>query len=153
MFQIVLVEPQIPQNTGSIARMTAATGCILHLIEPTKFQITDKNVKRAGLDYWPEVKLKIHKDWQAFLVAESPQVDQLWFFTTKGQAPYYKANFKAGDFLVFGSETQGLSPWFHQNYTDRRLVIPMDNPNIRSLNLATSAGIVLYEARRQVAMR
>ena len=148
---IVIVNPQIPQNTGSIARMTAACKCELHLIKPMAFEINDKNVKRAGLDYWPEVNLSIHDSWDEFLAVTSATSSKLWLFTTKTTKPYYEANFSVGDFLVFGAETTGIPVEIRNQYPSQCVNIPMDNPNVRSLNLATSAGIGLFEARRQIA--
>lgn len=150
MFNIVLVNPQIPQNTGNISRLTAANNCSLHLVGPMGFAITDRNVKRAGLDYWPEVKLHQYAHWNQFTLEVNLQAQQLWLLTTKVDRPYYIAEFKAGDFLIFGSETAGLPQQLHKKYHDRRLTIPMSNPNIRSLNLSNSAAIVLYEGLRQL---
>ena len=147
---LVLVEPQIPQNTGAIARLAAATHSTLHLIEPLGFKLGSRFVRRAGLDYWPEVRLETHLSWDSMVQSSGVSRNALWFFTTKSSVPYTAATFHAGDFLVFGSETAGLSEYFHSEYQDRRLTIPMDNPRIRSLNLAMSVGIVLYEARRQI---
>lgn len=148
--QIVIVEPAIPQNTGNIARLTAANRTSLHLIEPLGFRITDATVKRAGLDYWPETDVHTYESWEKFLSVTAAKESQLWFFSTKGTLDYYDAKFSADDFLVFGSETKGLSNFFHESYPERRLRIPMENPNVRSLNLASSAAIVLYEAKRQL---
>lgn len=151
MFNIVLVNPQIPQNTGNISRLTAANYCTLHLVGPMGFAITDRNVRRAGLDYWPEVKLHQYADWNQFSLEVKLQAQQLWLLTTKINRPYYMAEFQAGDFLIFGSETAGLPQNLHEAYNDRRLTIPMSNPNIRSLNLSNSVAIVLYEGMRQLA--
>ncbi|MCB0324815.1 MAG: tRNA (cytidine(34)-2'-O)-methyltransferase, partial [Bdellovibrionales bacterium] len=152
-FHVVLVHPLIPQNTGNIARLTAATGCYLHVIEPLAFEISDRQVKRAGLDYWPEVKLTVHPSWDAFL--ESQQItatSELWFFTKKATASYHRATFKAGCYLVYGNESEGLPEAIHAQYQERRLLIPMDNPNIRSLNLSNAVALTLFEARRQCGM-
>lgn len=149
---VVLVHPAIPQNTGNISRLTAANYAHLHLIEPMAFEIDEKRVRRAGLDYWPEVRLTQHANWQAFLEASGARSDQLWFLSTKGGVSYFSVTFKHGDYLVFGSESSGLPQWYHDTYPDRRLVIPMDNPNIRSLNLSNAASAVLYEAKRQIAL-
>ena len=150
---VVLVEPQIPQNTGNIARLTAATSCTLHLVEPLAFEISDKNVKRAGLDYWPEVRLETHQTWESFLAKENPNKDQLWLLSTKAEIPYHQAEFSEHDYLVFGSETTGLSEEIHQTYPQSRLRIPIDNPKVRSLNLANAVAIVVYEARRQLQFK
>lgn len=146
---VVLVNPEIPQNTGNIGRLTAANRINLHLIEPMSFKIDDKQVKRAGLDYWPEVKLTIHPSWNAFLETQNVAVSQMWFFTTKTTTEYYDVQFREGDYLVFGSETKGLDYSFHENYPERRLKIPIENPNVRSLNLANAVAIAVFEARRQ----
>ena len=146
---VVLVSPEIPQNTGNIGRLTAANCVNLHLIEPFSFKIDDKQVKRAGLDYWPEVKLKIHSSWDDFLKNEKIASNKLWFFTTKTKTDYYDAKISEGDYLVFGSETKGLSEEFHEKYPDQRLRIPIQNENVRSLNLANAVAIAVYEARRQ----
>ncbi|MDR2337071.1 MAG: tRNA (cytidine(34)-2'-O)-methyltransferase [Deltaproteobacteria bacterium] len=150
MFNIVLVHPVIPQNTGNIGRLAGATNTLLHLIEPLGFEITDAKVKRAGLDYWPEIKLIIHKSWEHFLAATNAQPEQIYLLTKKAEQFYFSAKFKAGDFLVFGAETTGLPPELHERYPQQRYRIPMNNPNVRSLNLSNSVSIVLYEAKRQV---
>lgn len=150
--KVVLVHPVIPQNTGNIARLTAAAYAELHLIEPLGFQLTDYYLRRAGLDYWPEVKLTVHKSWAEFLDATGAQREQLWFFSSHGMRSYVEAEYRGDDFLCFGSETKGLPPEYHEQYSDRMIVIPMDNPNIRSLNLSNSASIGLFEARRQLGM-
>ncbi len=145
---IVLVEPDIPPNTGSIARLCGATDSQLDLVHPLGFSTDDKHLKRAGLDYWPHVNIKHWPNFEQFL--ESQKEEKLYFFTTKVQSPYYKATFSPGDCLVFGRETRGLPEEILALYHDRCYTIPMSNPHIRSLNLAMSAGIVLYEALRQV---
>lgn len=149
---IVLVHPVIPQNTGNIGRLAGATRSILHLIEPLGFEITDAKVKRAGLDYWPEIDIRNHKSWEAFLEATGVEAEQLWLLTKFATNSYYKARFNDGDYLVFGAETTGLPRCIHERYENQRVRIPMDNPNIRSLNLANSVSIVLYEARRQLGI-
>jgi len=148
---VVLVAPQIPPNTGSIARTCAALNLQLHLIKPLGFEISDKHVRRAGLDYWPWVKLSVHDSWEKFLQESGCLPHQLYFFTTKTSKSYIDATYKDGDFLVFGSETTGLSSYFHSNYHDQRLTIPIDNPHVRSLNLASSVSVAVYEARRQLS--
>ncbi len=149
MPEIVLVEPDIPQNTGNIARLSAANCTKLHLIEPLGFSITDKNVKRAGLDYWPEVDLIVHNSWNHFLSTTGANDDCLWFFSTKAQKLYTDVCFREEDFLVFGCETKGLANYFHEQYPERRLRIPIDNQKVRSLNLANAVAIAYYEAKRQ----
>ena len=149
---VVLVHPVIPQNTGSIARLTAAARTRLHLIEPLGFELSDRYLKRAGLDYWPEVDCTVYKNWSEFLEQTGCSSDKLWLLSKKAAKSYHQVNFNEGDYLVFGSETVGLPQELHDQYPERRLLIPMDNPNIRSLNLANAASIVLYEARRQLGL-
>ncbi len=151
--QIVLFEPLIPQNTGTIARLCAATYTELHLIQPLGFELSDRYLKRAGLDYWDEVILFVHASWEAFLTATQASAETLWFFTKHSSSPYYNIEFKEGDFLVFGNETQGLPANIHERYSEQRYCIPMDNPNVRSLNLSNAASIVYYEARRQLGTK
>lgn len=145
---IVLVEPEIPPNTGSIARLCGATNTILHLIHPLGFSTDDKHLRRAGLDYWKFVNIVYWDSFEAFL--EKCDEDNMYFFTTKTEKSYTEAKFKRGDFLIFGKETKGLPKQVLDLHPDRCLTLPMPNPNIRSLNLAMTAGIVLYEAMRQV---
>lgn len=145
---IVLVEPEIPPNTGSIARLCGATGTILDLVHPLGFQIDNKHLKRAGLDYWPHVQIRHWDNLDQFLQQQDEQ--RLYFLTTKSSRPYTTARFQSGDMFVFGKETKGLPEDILHLYTDRCLTIPMNNPHIRSLNLAMASGIVLYEALRQI---
>jgi tRNA (cytidine/uridine-2'-O-)-methyltransferase len=146
-FNIVLVEPEIPPNTGSIARLCGATDCVLHLVHPLGFSTDDKHLKRAGLDYWEHVEIIHWQGMEDFL--EKQDERKLYFLTTKTTRPYTEAAFKPGDFLIFGKETKGLPEDLLQNYSERCYTLPMKNPHIRSLNLAMTAGIVLYEALRQ----
>lgn len=150
MLHIVLYEPKIPQNTGTIARATAALGHTLHLIEPLGFTLDDKQVKRAGLDYWPQVILKTHKSWHDFLACEEPAAGAIKLLTTKATRLHWDASFKAGDYLVFGSETAGLPESIHGKYPDQRFRLEMRNEALRSLNLATAVCAVQYEAERQI---
>lgn len=145
-FHVVLVEPEIPPNTGNVARLCLATGATLHLVKPLGFSIDDKAVKRAGLDYWKETKVVV---WESFaeLEAAHPQA-RFWFLTTKTERPYYEASFAPGDFLVFGRETKGLPEALLANHSERLLTIPMSRKT-RSLNLATAVAIVLFEGVRQ----
>ncbi len=145
--QVVLVEPEIPPNTGSIARLCGATDSVLHLVHPLGFSTDDRHLKRAGLDYWPHVRIRHWPSLDAFLDAQDEE--KLFLFTTKTARPFWQASFSPGDFLVFGKETRGLPEEILALYHDRCYTIPMENPHIRSLNLAMSAGIVLYEALRQ----
>lgn len=146
-FNIVLVEPEIPPNTGSIARLCGATDCILHLIHPLGFSTDDKHLKRAGLDYWKFVKIIYWDSLEDFLVHQDER--KLYFLTTKTGRSYTEAAFAPGDFLIFGKETKGLPIKTLCHYSERCYTLPMSNPHIRSLNLAMSVGIVLYEALRQ----
>jgi tRNA (cytidine/uridine-2'-O-)-methyltransferase len=144
---IVLVEPEIPPNTGSIARLCGATNSELHLVHPLGFSTEDKHLKRAGLDYWKYVSIHHWDNFESFLAAQDEL--KLFFFTTKVKSNYTEAVFRPGDFLIFGKETKGLPEDILRLYNDRCYTLPMSNPHIRSLNLAMSAGIVLYEAIRQ----
>ena len=145
---IVLVEPEIPPNTGSIARLCGATDCTLDLVHPLGFSIDNKHLRRAGLDYWPYVRVRHWDNLDAYLDGQDEHT--LHFLTTKSSRPYTEVRFKPGDNLIFGKETKGLPEDILNLYSDRCLTIPMTNPHIRSLNLAMAAGIVLYEALRQI---
>lgn len=148
---IVLVEPQIPQNTGSIARTCAATDTPLHLIEPLGFEITEKAVRRAGLDYWPYVKLSQHKTWDEYLTQTKPRA--IWLFSKFGERLYTDAQFGPTDALVFGSETKGLGEAFLSTFPREQILrIPIVTDYVRSLNLSNAVSIALYEARRQLGM-
>ena len=146
MVNIVLVEPEIPQNCGNIARTCAATRSKLHLIEPLGFDISEKAVKRAGLDYWPMVDLTVYSGLEEFF-ERNPQPD-LWLATTKAPRDYTQARFRDGCWLFFGKETAGLPEWFRQQHADRCIRLPMKS-EARSLNLANSAAVMCYEALRQ----
>ncbi len=150
-FHLVLLEPEIPPNTGNIARLCAATDTTLHLVGRLGFSLDDRHLKRAGLDYWPAVKLKI---WDKLdtLMARHPGA-RCWYTSKKAARPYYQATFQPGDFLVFGRETRGLPEELLAAHREWCLRIPMVAGPVRSLNLATAAGIVLYEALRQVRFR
>jgi tRNA (cytidine/uridine-2'-O-)-methyltransferase len=145
---VALIEPEIPPNTGNIARLCGATFTPLHLVGKLGFRTDDKAVRRAGLDYWNEVEIHYHLNIEA-LYAALPQ-SRFLYFTTKAEHRYTSFDYAAGDCLVFGSETRGLPEDLLRANWDRALTIPMRNPRVRSLNLATSVGIVLYEALRQV---
>ena len=147
MFHVVLVEPEIPPNTGNIGRLCVAAGATLHLVHPLGFQINDRELKRAGLDYWPHLKLREWPDWDAFAGA-LPASQRCFFLTTKSTRNYALQRFEPGDYLVFGRETRGLPASLLAAHPEQVLTIPMA-PEARSLNLATAVGIVLYEARRQ----
>ena len=148
MFNIVLVHPQIPQNTGSIGRMCVNTDCTLHIVKPTVFDISEKAVRRAGLDYWHLIDLKIWESLDAFLEANGDKKDRFFFATTKTDKLYFDAAYQKGDFLFFGGESTGLPMELMKLKWDNAITIPMGKQG-RSLNQATSAGIVLYEAIRQ----
>ena len=146
MLHIVLVNPEIPQNTGNIARTCAATGAKLHLIEPLGFELSDKYLKRAGLDYWHMMTYEVHRDWEAFLAANPGA--SLRFATTKAPRDYCAAEYSPDDYLVFGRETKGLDEELLAAHYDHCVRIPMI-PDARSLNLSNSVAVVLYEALRQ----
>ena len=146
MMHIVLVNPEIPQNTGNIARTCAATGAKLHLIEPLGFELSDKYLKRAGLDYWHLMTYEVHESWAAFLAANPGA--RLHFATTKAPRDYCAAEYGPDDYLVFGRETKGLDEALLAENYDRCVRIPM-RPDARSLNLSNSVAILLYEALRQ----
>ena len=147
MLHVALVEPEIHPNTGNIARLCAATRVPLHIVGATGFRLDDRAVRRAGLDYWPEVVLQRHRD-PAALIEALPEA-RFIYFTTKADRFYTGWRFEQDDCLVFGSETQGLPETLLHANRERCLTIPMLNPNVRSLNLATAVSIVLYEALRQ----
>ena len=146
-FNIVLIEPEIPQNTGSIARLCGATDTVLHLVRPLGFSTDDRYLKRAGLDYWPHVKIVYWDNIESFMADH--YLENLHFLSKKARKTYPECRFLPGDYLVFGKETKGLPPYILENLPQRCYRIPMTNPNIRSLNLAMACGIVLYEAIRQ----
>jgi len=148
---IVLVEPEIPPNTGSIARLCGATNAVLDLVHPLGFSTDDRSLKRAGLDYWPHVRVRHWPDFDTFLDAQEER--NLCFFTTKVKRSYTSVRYPPGARLVFGRESRGLPEEILALYHERCYTIPMQNPHIRSLNLAMSAGIVLYEALRQLDRR
>lgn len=149
MFHIVLVQPEIPPNTGNIIRLAANTGCHLHLIEPLGFSMDDKHMRRAGLDYHEYAELKRHANWQAFLDDQQPAPKRMFALTTKGTRLVHATAFIAGDYLVFGSETQGLSPTLRETFApEQRIKLPM-LANQRSLNLSNAVAVTVYEAWRQ----
>ncbi|MBQ1401224.1 MAG: tRNA (uridine(34)/cytosine(34)/5-carboxymethylaminomethyluridine(34)-2'-O)-methyltransferase TrmL [Firmicutes bacterium] len=146
---IVLVEPEIPPNTGNIARSCAITGSELHLVRPLGFSIDDKSLKRAGLDYWPYVKVHVHDDLDSFMKENEGR--RMFFATTKGARNYSEVEYKDGDMILFGRETRGLPKELISRNIDRTIRIPMSSDTrLRSLNLSNSAAIVLYEALRQL---
>jgi tRNA (cytidine/uridine-2'-O-)-methyltransferase len=150
MLHIVLFQPDIPQNTGNIGRLCAYTRCRLHLIHPLGFAITDRHLKRSGMDYWRSLDVHEHADWEAF--ERSPlRPKRLWLFTTQATRSFWQATYAQDDGLVFGKETAGAPPWLHARVgADFRVHIDSANAALRSLNLSTSAGIATYEALRQL---
>ena len=153
MLHIILFEPQIPQNTGNIGRMCAITRSRLHLIHPLGFKVTDRNLKRAGMDYWHSLDVHHHADWPAFRT--SPAAPQrIWLFTTKTEQSFWDVKFEDGDGLLFGNEGDGSPPWLHESIGEAwRVTIPHANTELRSLNLSTAAGIACYEALRQTGFK
>ena len=147
-FHIVLVAPEIPQNTGTIGRLAVSTDAVLHLVDPLGFSLEDKYLKRAGLDYWHFLDLHRHRDWEEFLGTLAPDA-RLLFFSTHGEKSYFDESYRPGDYLVFGRESAGLPKEFYTRYREALRVIPMPGEHSRSLNLANAVSIVLYEALRQ----
>ena len=149
MFNIVLVEPEIPPNTGNVIRLAANTGCRLHLIEPLGFSMDDKHMRRAGLDYHEYAELKCHANWQAFLDQEIPDPARLFAMTPHGSRNLFNVAFAPGDWLVFGSETKGLDAALRDSFApSQRLKLPMQ-PDQRSLNLSNAVAVTVFEAWRQ----
>ncbi|HEX2012769.1 MAG TPA: tRNA (uridine(34)/cytosine(34)/5-carboxymethylaminomethyluridine(34)-2'-O)-methyltransferase TrmL [Roseateles sp.] len=149
MFNIVLVQPEIPPNTGNVIRLSANTGCSLHLIEPLGFSMEDKLLQRAGLDYHEYTPVKRHADWAAFLAAARPDPARMFAFTTRGSRAFGELHWHPGDWLVFGSETAGLAPALRDSFpTEQRVRLPM-RPGQRSLNLSNSVAVAVFEAWRQ----
>ena len=147
MLNVVLVEPEIPPNTGNVGRLCLATGSMLHLVEPLGFSLEDRQLKRAGLDYWAEVQVR---RWGSFgALQEAHSGARFFYLSTKSRRPYWGERFAEGDFLVFGRETRGLPEGLLEANWERCLTIPMGEQT-RSLNLATAVGVVLYEAVRQL---
>jgi len=150
MFNIVLVEPEIPPNTGNVIRLAANTGAQLHLVEPLGFDMSDKQLRRAGLDYHEFASVKLHKDFASLLCAERPAADRLFALSTHGARRASDVAYAAGDWFVFGCETRGLDPAIRQHFLpDRLLRLPM-RPGNRSLNLSNAVAVVVYEAWRQL---
>lgn len=149
MIHIVLVEPEIPQNTGNISRTCAATGCALHLVEPLGFDISEKAVRRAGLDYWQYLDLRVHQNYEAFAEAVAGR-GRLYYCTTKGKQPYSRMDYKTEEdlYFIFGRETRGLPERILKQHPERCIRIPMIDP-ARSLNLSNTVAVILYEALRQ----
>ena len=146
MFNIVLHEPEIPQNTGNIARTCSVTGCALHIIKPMGFEIDDKKLKRAGLDYWHELNITYYESTEEFF--EKHKDDNIYFFTTKAPKCYTEVSFKDGDYMMFGKETAGIPEYVLKSRLSNCVRIPM-REHLRSLNLSNSVAIAVYEALRQ----
>jgi tRNA (cytidine/uridine-2'-O-)-methyltransferase len=150
MLHIVLFQPEIAPNTGNIGRMCALTRSRLHLIHPLGFEITDRNLKRAGMDYWKSLDVHEHASWETFRASlVAPQ--RLWLFTTKTKRSFWDVRYADDDGLVFGNEGSGAPEWLHAEIGEtQRVTIPHANPELRSLNLSTAAGVAAYEALRQL---
>ena len=147
LYEIVLVAPEIPQNTGNIGRIACCTGCRLHLIEPISFSFEDKYLRRAGMDYWHHVDCIKHPDWESFRNYAGDK--KMYFYSTKGKKSYWDCPMEKGSFLIFGSEGHGLPDFLHQTYPEQFYTIPMPGNFQRSLNLANSTAIVVYEGLRR----
>ena len=147
---VVLVNPEIPPNTGNIARLCAATGSRLHLVEPMGFKLDDAKLRRAGLDYWDAIRPEVHPSWEACLAALAPEPGRMHFYSTGSGARYDRAEYRAGDTLVFGCETKGLPQAILDAWPDDVLGIPMRTEHVRSLNLSTAVGIVVYHVLHEL---
>ncbi len=148
-FNVVLVEPEIPQNTGSVGRLCLAIGATLHLVEPMAFEITHSRLKRAGLDYWEHLKVVMHPSLEAFLASLPPGASKLMLTKKAGQT-HFDVRYTEGMYLIFGKETMGLPDWLIQKYPLDTARIPMKDARVRSLNLANAVSIVAYEGVRQL---
>ena len=148
MINIVLVHPEIPHNTGAIGRLCVGLGARLHLVRPLGFRLTEKHVRRAGLDYWDSLDLRIHDSWQSPDFA----TERMFFMSTRGEKTLYDCEFRGDVFLVFGSESRGFPDEFYTRYRDSLFKIPMPGENARSINLANAAAIAAYEAHRQLSI-
>jgi len=149
MFNIVLVEPEIPPNTGNVIRLAANTGCSLHLVEPLGFSMDDRLLRRAGLDYHEYAQVLRHADWQALLDTQRPAPDRMFALTTRGTRTVHEVAFQPGDWLVFGSETRGLAPDMRERFAPpQQLRLPMREGQ-RSLNLSNAVAVTVFEAWRQ----
>lgn len=149
MFHVVLVEPEIPPNTGNVIRLCANTGAQLHLVEPLGFPLDDAKMRRAGLDYHEYANMQVHKNWDAFLAATGPDASRIFAMTTHGSSPFAEVAFQPGDVFVFGAESRGLDPALRESFPpSQRIRLPM-MPGNRSLNLSNTVAVVVYEAWRQ----
>ena len=150
MIEVILFQPEIPQNTGNIGRLCAFLGCKLHLIHPLGFEINDKNLRRAGMDYWRDLDVIEHLSWNNFLTFHQ-RPKKIHLLTTHAKKNIWEANFAKGDGLMFGNEGKGAPSFIHE-WVDQRIGIPKFQNNLRSLNLAVSVGIASYEAMRQISL-
>ncbi|MDR0934107.1 MAG: tRNA (uridine(34)/cytosine(34)/5-carboxymethylaminomethyluridine(34)-2'-O)-methyltransferase TrmL [Burkholderiaceae bacterium] len=149
MFHVVLVEPEIPPNTGNVIRLCANTGAQLHLVKPLGFPLDDAKMRRAGLDYHEFSPMKVYENWADFIERNQPDMARMFAITTHGETAFAKSRFMPGDYFVFGSETKGMAAWLHDSFTpDKRIRLPM-RPHNRSLNLSNSVAVVVFEAWRQ----
>ncbi|WP_334187022.1 tRNA (uridine(34)/cytosine(34)/5-carboxymethylaminomethyluridine(34)-2'-O)-methyltransferase TrmL [Noviherbaspirillum sp.] len=149
MFHVVLVEPEIPPNTGNVIRLCANTGAQLHLVEPLGFPLDDAKLRRAGLDYHDYATMQVHRSWDAFIADEKPDASRMFAMTTHGATRFASVAFRPGDVFVFGSETRGLSTALRESFpASQRIRLPM-RPENRSLNLSNTVAVVVYEAWRQ----
>ena len=151
MIEVILFEPEIPQNTGNIGRICAFSACRLHLIHPLGFQINDRNLRRAGMDYWKNLELHEYKNWEDFINSKTCP-SKINLLTTHAEKTIWEATFEPGEGLLFGNEGHGAPEYVHQSVQDR-LCIPKLTDNLRSLNLAVSVGVAVYEAIRQIKSR
>jgi len=149
MFNVVLVEPEIPPNTGNVIRLCANTGARLHLVEPLGFPLDDAKMRRAGLDYHEYAQMRVHESWDALLASEAPDTTRMFAFTTRGSGRFHDVSFRAGDWFVFGAETRGLPAGLLERFpAEQRVRLPM-RPGNRSMNLSNTVAIVVFEAWRQ----
>ncbi|ACC69465.1 tRNA (uridine(34)/cytosine(34)/5-carboxymethylaminomethyluridine(34)-2'-O)-methyltransferase TrmL [Paraburkholderia phymatum] len=149
MFNVVLVEPEIPPNTGNVIRLCANTGARLHLIEPLGFPLDDSKMRRAGLDYHEYAQMHVHRNWDALIEMEAPNLARMFAFTTRGSRPFHSHAFLPGDWFVFGAETRGLPDAVVERFpNEQRVRLPM-RPGNRSLNLSNTVAVVVFEAWRQ----
>ena len=148
LLHVVLVQPEIPPNTGSIARLCAATGVRLHLVGPLGFSLEDRYLKRAGLDYWPHVDVRAYPSWEDF--SSVCAIGRQMYYSARSTRSYLTASHRSGDWLFFGSEARGLPPQLLETHRDQTYVIPIRSPHVRSLNLSNAVSIVVYEALRQI---
>ena len=147
LYNVVLIEPEIPQNTGNIGRICCCTECKLHLIEPISFSLDDSHVKRSGMDYWKHVDFSQHKNWEEFLLQHGGK--PFYFFSTKAEKTFWDCPMEPGAALIFGSESKGLAEFYHKTYPEQFYTIPMPGNFHQSLNLANSVAVAVYEGLRR----